>query len=655
MSKVSTVCCRPAINSEVGPPIAEKRTLVSATVLLVDDDSLIRRLVRDTLEPMGYSLSEARTLEEAVVKLDERCPDLVLADTRVLSSGTREFLSRVQEQHLLLILLTGVTPEDHPTENLLKFSGGRLEKPFAPQELAQLVEENLGPPTGPDSEDQEPLLAYAKQLDRVLQENRRKTADLRAAHRKLQEVERMKDIFLSLVSHELRTPLTIIKGNLHLLKRLLRDTEGIAGECVDSASQGTDRLERLIEELLSFSTVRAGPEGLEFQCWPFERWFKNLVGEFEPLARSRDITLKCECKVSDCTCEGDSQRLRQAFSHILKNAILFNRPGGKVEVHLEERDGNLLIQVQDNGPGIPQAEQEKVFTPFYQAQDVNTRNVEGLGLGLSIARHVLEAHRGLLKLESREEGGTRVTALLPRKPKGESPLPADPPSAPPETDLDQSQLLDYARDLYEQFDTEKTRRKHAEEQHLELEATFIKTLAALVPMVDPRPSEKSTQTDRILRYAGALAERLDPSLPKRKDFLYSLLLYDIGKIGVAESVLHKAGNLNEQERRSVEAHTEIGADLLQSIGYLGAAIDGVRSHHERWDGSGYPDGLRGNEIPLTARIIAVVDAFDAMTVDRPYRKALPVEEAFQQLKKEAGTHFDPQIVEAFLEAWESLK
>lgn len=642
------------IGQQVGRPLVTKSAAVSATLLIVDSDSLIRRLTRDTLEPRGYVLREARSSEEALAELEAMVPDLVLLDASMARQPDERLLLRLTEARHTLILMTGATPDDQPAESLLQLSAGRLEKPFSPSELQELIEEQLGSLTQPDGTEKDALLAYARQLDRVLQENRRKAADLRSAHRRLQEVERMKDIFLSLVSHELRTPLTIIKGNLHLLTRLLRESEGVVSECLASASFGAGKLESLIEELLSFSSVRNESGNLDRTSWDFFPWIKTLAGEFEPLARSRQVTLESSFEGEEHTLEGDPQKLRQAFSHLLKNAILFNRTGGMVQLKVKRAATHLQIAVIDNGPGIPHGEQEKVFQPFYQAQEVNTRKIEGLGLGLSIARHVIEAHAGTLKLESDPGQGTRVDIELPLS----APNPGTGLAEPAlETDpklLDKSQLLDYARDLYQLYDTEKARRKHAEEQQRELETTFIRTLAALVRMVDPRPAPETSQTDRILRYAKAVAERIDPSLPKQRDFLYSLLLYDIGKIGVAEAVLHKAGHLSEQERRSVEAHTEIGADLLSSIGYLGTAIEGVRSHHERWDGSGYPDGLKGHEIPLYARIIAVVDAFDAMTVDRPYRSALSHEKACEELTKGAGSHFDPQVVEAFLAAFPEL-
>jgi putative nucleotidyltransferase with HDIG domain len=127
------------------------------------------------------------------------------------------------------------------------------------------------------------------------------------------------------------------------------------------------------------------------------------------------------------------------------------------------------------------------------------------------------------------------------------------------------------------------------------------------------------------------------------------ILHDIGKMGVPDDILRKNGSLTDAERMVVEKHPDTAYELLKGISFLEKAIEIPYYHHEKWDGSGYPRGLHGDEIPLPARMFAVADVWDALTTDRPYRKAWPREQAVQYLVNESGTHFDPKVVDIFLQ------
>jgi putative nucleotidyltransferase with HDIG domain len=145
-----------------------------------------------------------------------------------------------------------------------------------------------------------------------------------------------------------------------------------------------------------------------------------------------------------------------------------------------------------------------------------------------------------------------------------------------------------------------------------------------------------------------LAEPFGLTLAQREALELGALLHDIGEIRTPEALLRKPGALDPDERRVVEQHPAVGVEILEAVPLLTPALDIVGAHHERWDGSGYPQGLRDEAIPLTARIFAVVDALDAMTHDRPHHQARPVYEALMVVRDEAGKQFDPRIVEAAL-------
>lgn len=175
------------------------------------------------------------------------------------------------------------------------------------------------------------------------------------------------------------------------------------------------------------------------------------------------------------------------------------------------------------------------------------------------------------------------------------------------------------------------------------------TIEALASSLDLRERETSLHSKRVQEYALLLADRMgrkDTGL--RESLEMGALLHDVGKIGVPDGVLLKKGGLTAEEWDMVRCHPEFGASLLKRIPFLSGAREIVQSHHEKYDGSGYPSGLKGGSIPIGARIFAVVDVFDALTTDRPYKAALSYRSAADSLAIGRGTHFDPAVIDAFL-------
>lgn len=161
--------------------------------------------------------------------------------------------------------------------------------------------------------------------------------------------------------------------------------------------------------------------------------------------------------------------------------------------------------------------------------------------------------------------------------------------------------------------------------------------------------------ERVMKYALEVAQRLGIGPQEIADLKAAALLHDIGKVGIPDSILNKPGRLTQEEFAQIEEHVLIAIDVLQGIPLGDRVITAIRAHHERCDGSGYPDGLRGNQIPLLARILAVADVFDAMTSDRPYRKAMPVSQAIDELVREQETRFDPDVVRALIKYIEATE
>lgn len=177
------------------------------------------------------------------------------------------------------------------------------------------------------------------------------------------------------------------------------------------------------------------------------------------------------------------------------------------------------------------------------------------------------------------------------------------------------------------------------------------TLIDLARAIEARDPYSSGHAARVTTLAEVVAARLGWDEDQAEVLRIGAALHDIGKLAVSERVLRKPGPLDEGEMEEVRAHPVEGARMVGLIGTMRSAVPAVLHHHERWDGGGYPDGLAGIEIPAEARILAVVDAFDAMTSDRPYRPALRTEIAIAELERCSGAQFDPDVVEVFVEAW----
>jgi len=182
----------------------------------------------------------------------------------------------------------------------------------------------------------------------------------------------------------------------------------------------------------------------------------------------------------------------------------------------------------------------------------------------------------------------------------------------------------------------------------ELQRAYTATLEAFSGMLDARDSETEGHSQRVVRCAVAIGKAMGISAEEMASLEVGALLHDIGKVGVSDQILRKNGPLTAEEWLEMRKHPEIGFGLTSRISFLDHASPIVRHHHERWDGTGYPDGLCGENIPLAARIFAVADSFDAMVSDRPYRRGLPLEQIIGELQRGTSTQFDPQVVDVFI-------
>lgn len=218
------------------------------------------------------------------------------------------------------------------------------------------------------------------------------------------------------------------------------------------------------------------------------------------------------------------------------------------------------------------------------------------------------------------------------------------------------EVENYRRNL-EAMVKQRTRQYQAALKRIEL--TYDETLEALGAALDLRDNETAGHSQRVSRYCIEIAQAMRVDAERLKHIERGSYLHDIGKIGIPDSILLKPGKLTPEEKQIMEAHARIGYNLVSRIAFLAPAAEIVLTHQERFDGTGYPQGLLGEEIPIGARIFAVADTLDAMTSDRPYRRALPFATARAEVERESGHQFDPQVVKVFLslpeQTWNTIR
>jgi diguanylate cyclase (GGDEF)-like protein len=322
------------------------------------------------------------------------------------------------------------------------------------------------------------------------------------------------------------------------------------------------------------------------------------------------------------------------------------------------------VVVDEAGSAAEARQRVAANLPDVIVLDVALPDVDGVTLCTELREHPATAHVPIVLLTgasgaSEEEGRAAGASAFVRKPFSPlelleiiEQLAGGLPQGPFRLMTDErpeEQLLLYAQDLRRLLELERA-------QRLLIQSAYEETVTALARALESKDFGTGAHSLRVTKYATQLAEFVQPSLLDDQSVQYGFMLHDIGKIGIPDTLLRKEGPLNDAERRVIETHTILGEQILDRVPLLmGEGLRIIRSHHERWDGSGYPDHLRGEAIPTGARIFAIADALDAMTTDRPYRKAGTWNSAVEEIVGQAGRHFDPSVVDAFRECEPKLR
>lgn len=631
------------------------------------------------------------------------------------------------------------------------------------------------------------------------------TDELAETNQKLLIHDKLKTEFFTNVSHELRTPLTLI---LAPLKPIIEGHSGPLPQPVVDTLQTMQnnghRLLKQINNLLDFAKLEAGKMRLNIQEVDLIAFCKDVIAAMQHAATSRGLKLYFQYQMEDAIkVMIDTEQFEKVVMNLLHNAIKFTSRGGRITLFLDEREEDVELVVQDTGVGIPDNMLDTIFDRFAQVDGSSTRSTEGTGLGLSLAKEIVELHGGTIRAESRQGSGSRFIVRVQKgerhigeevreRRKSEQPVQYKKRATDMEglkvsdvvnnyrdiqlIDLEQKpevQTKEHRRGtheftllviddnpdilklmhflLHDEFDIllagsgreglrtvrEKkpdliisdvmmpemdgytfcreikadpefkhipivlvTARAGSEmlvegidsgandyiakpfdvaelkarvrsllrtrtmEEALALANQNLKirtedlverqrsllhsTVKSLVSTIEAKDNYTKDHSLRVSKYSLAIARKMGYAEHELNDLELAALLHDVGKIAVPEEILHFKGKLTDREFNHIKNHPANGAQIIRPITEFKGVASIVLAHHEHYNGEGYPFSLYKDDIPLGARVMAVADAYDAMTSERPYRSALSHNFTVKEIVRCSGTQFDPSIVDVFL-------
>ena len=372
------------------------------TILVVDDEEPIRFLCEDLLASLNYEVVTVPDGEAAMAKLEERDDiDIVISDLRMPGIDGLEVTRRVRTKYpsVDVIVLTGFASIESAVESMKLGAADFIRKPFNLNTLissvSKLVERrNIGTQAENEGSDKEPS------MDNLLKS-------------KLKELDELKNEFITITSHELLTPLTPITGYIDTLR------DGGLGELTNDQREALDTVHREIEKLRShirnlLSIRDLQGAGMKFELAPTDlrELMADAVRLVAPVAAERKVSVRTEA-TGDLEITTDPEKLTAVAVELLSNAVKFNSEGGEITVAIKREGPSVSVVVGDDGIGIEETDLHQVFEKFYQIHRGDTRNYEGIGIGLTVARGIVEALGGTIDISSVRDKGTHVTVTLP--------------------------------------------------------------------------------------------------------------------------------------------------------------------------------------------------------------------------------------------------
>ncbi len=580
---------------------------------------------------------------------------------------------------------------------------------------------------------------------------------------KVETLERtnvLKSEYVSHASHELRTPLTSIKAYMETLRNHIDDPSFTEKrDFVEIVSKETDRLIRIVNDILDVSNIEFGQRAPKREAFQIEDTIKQVASMIQPKLSDKNITLKTDLPGNLPKVDADKDLMTQVFINLITNAVKYSPEGTTVTITAREDAVDVIISIEDQGIGIPRAQVENIFDKYFRVKSEESRQYDGIGLGLAIVKNIIEQHGGTITVTSKEHVGSRFIFTIPKEHCVNELLGYISEGVSSQTELhemlkvivrmiaellgakivslmllDQNRtelfikvsygldewIVDQARvklgegiagkvaetglpllidnieenEFYNspnnpQYETmsllsvplrvgkvvvgvinvnNKTSGKPFDQDDMNLLMSFGERIAkALERMRTADKSQlyladtveafkkmlaKQIQTrgiEKIVGMAVKVSRKLNLSAKDTKVIQYVASVHDIGMTRISDEILNKTFDLAPEELEQIRSHPQAGTELMRPLEFVELVSNIILYHHERVDGLGYPIGLKGEEIPIGSRILAVIDAYQSMTDDRPYREKQKPTVATQELVDCAGKQFDIEVVRCFIE------
>ena len=360
-----------------------------ATILIIDDEQAMRDSCRQVLIKDGYRTETAEDGDSGLQKIRQIKPDLALVDLKMPGMSGMELLEKIGDidPNIVSVVITGYATIESAVEAMKRNAYDFLPKPFTPDQLRIVTRRGL---------ERRSLAVEAAKLQ--------------------QEKEKMKENFITLVSHQLRSPLVSIRQYFEvILEGFVGDVASKQKEMIEEAGRRIDELLKLVNDWLNLSHIEAGKLVEKFEPVALTPILSQTVKLLQPAAELNKVSLQMQQPPESFPLvQGNGESLKQAFTNLISNGINYNRQGGTVTASTREENNHLVVEISDTGIGISQENLSFIFDEFFRVKTKETRGLTGSGLGLPIAKRIIEAHNGSIKVVSELGKGTTFSILLPK-------------------------------------------------------------------------------------------------------------------------------------------------------------------------------------------------------------------------------------------------